>query len=408
MYTMMDFNTNFSYLSKITPRKGDERYAVSCIDIENEILVLQDEMASIDTEGIKFDKWDYIVAFTLGLMEVVGGFLVGDHNQKNSLANQMADKSTPLGQAFESIHKKFDHSGQPLDYQGKGFGGGDHRVKTFCHDLLMFPLAIYMLTQGKFIDGAFFDGEYRPVITELNQNNKKYIPKEPGDASLSYIIHMVADFFSTKSLPIPGFSALTHSRNEKIQDIACKLYKDGLNLRNLVMQGIPVATVELVMWIYTALRYNDSKYTKDQIKFKREKMLFLSHGIASAINIGKVIIQVVITNDTKALTSLNLPMIIRTIQLVWKSIKKELQHNNNRIEKVSRSTLVAQLETEKTLILLDDCIYYTLQIDCLIADMKKEFDITNERRLGRQGLDMSDLKHLMQELKNANGETNND
>ena len=146
---------DFSYLSQITPREGDERCSLSCIDIEQEILALQEEMASIDTEGIKFDKWDYIVAFTLGLLEVAGDFLLSDHNQKNSLANQMSDKNTPLGQAFESIHKKLDHAGQPMDYQGVGFGGGDHRGRTFCHDLLMFPLSLYMLTKGQFIDGTY-------------------------------------------------------------------------------------------------------------------------------------------------------------------------------------------------------------------------------------------------------------
>lgn len=125
---------DFNYLANITPHNDDERCELSCIDLENELQALQTDMASTDVEGIKFDKWDYIVAFTLGLLEVAGDFLLSDHNQKNSLANQMQDKNNPLGQAFESIHKKLDHSGQPMDYQGKGFGGGDHRGRTFCHD----------------------------------------------------------------------------------------------------------------------------------------------------------------------------------------------------------------------------------------------------------------------------------
>lgn len=398
---------DFNYLANITPLNDDERCELSCIDLENELQALQTDMASTDVEGIKFDKWDYIVAFTLGLLEVAGDFLLSDHNQKNSLANQMQDKNNPLGQAFESIHKKLDHSGQPMDYQGKGFGGGDHRGRTFCHDLLMFPLSLYMLSKGQFIDGVYDNGAYKIVQTALNQYDNAYTTMGFGESLIAYFTHMIADFFSTKSLPIPGFSLLTHFPNRDIRKFANDLYADGLNLRNLVMQGIPVATVELITWIYTALRYKDSTYSKEQIKAKKETMLLLTHGIATAVNVGKVIIQVVVTKDAKALTSLNLPMVIRTINLVWKSIKRELQYTNNRTALVYSSAMKNQLETEKTLILLDNCIYYTAQIDRLIADMKTEFDNTNERRIHQIAEDTDDLKSLLDELKSINGEEDN-
>lgn len=395
---------DFSYLSKITPREGDERCSLSCISIEQEIQELQDDMASIVTEGIKFDKWDYIVAFTLALLEVAGDFLLSDHNQKNSLANQMSDKSTPIGKAFEEIHQKLDHAGQPMDYQGTGFGGGNHRGRTFCHDLLMFPLALYMLSKGLFIDGKYEEGAYNVVKTATNQFGNDYASMEFGESLLAYFTHMIADFFSTKSLPIPGFSLLTHCPHEEIRQFACDLYADGLNLRNLVMQGVPVATVEMITWIYTALRYGGSEYSKEQVKAKRETMLLLSHGIATAVNIGKVIIQIAVTKDSKALTSINLPMVIRTTKLVWKSIKRSIEYKHNKIEKIYSGTMVTMLQTEKTLILLENCLYYTMEIDRVIAEMKAEYDRKNQQRVEQLEEEVFDLRDLVAKLKGVNGE----
>ena len=126
---------------------------------------------------------------------------------------------------------------------------------------------------------------------------------------------------------------------------------------------------ELFIWMYNSLRYRNSTYSKEAIKIKG-KVLLISHGIALSVNIGKVII-------TENPTSLNLVMIIR-IKLVWNLIKHELDTNNKAIEKVSLSTLKNQLETMDTLILLDESIYYTREIDRIIANIKAEFDRTNQ------------------------------
>lgn len=403
---------DFSYLSDIVPYDGDKRDGLSTIDIDAEIEALSLDMAKLDTSSIKFDKWDYIVAFALGLLEVAGDFMFSDHNVKNSIANQMQDKNTPLGEAFEKIHKLLDHEGQPMDYQGIGFAGDNHRGNTFCHDLLMFPLSIYMLTKGKFIDGVYRGGTYEVVTTALNQYGKEYASLNFGESLIAYFTHMIADFFSTKSLPIPGFSILTHSPNREIRLLAKRLYANGLNLRNLVMQGIPVATVELITWIYTELRHKDSEYTKEQVIAKKDTMLLLSHGIATAVNAGKVIINVLIAptaaKKVKALTSINLPMVIRTVTLVWSAVSREIKKNNDRKALIYSSVLKTELEIEKTLILLEECVYYTSEISRLIVEAKQEFDETNERRIDTLNSENAELRSLLEELKTTNGDDNDE
>jgi hypothetical protein len=192
---MLDMDLDFSFLNNIKPYSGDRRISIYERDIKREIEELSAEINSIDLRSIPFDKWDYIIAFAVGLLEVAGDFLISDHNNENSIAHKMSDKNSKLGSYFEKIHKKLDHSGQPLDYQGYKFGGGDHRVRTFGHDLIMFPLAIYMLCSGKFLDGYYEDGVFQFIITSLNQYGNEYAAMSLDEALVAYFTHMVADFF---------------------------------------------------------------------------------------------------------------------------------------------------------------------------------------------------------------------
>jgi hypothetical protein len=147
--------------------------------------------------------------------------------------------------------------------------------------------------------------------------------------------------------------------------------------------------------MYNSLRYRNSTYSKEAIKNKKEKLLLISHGIALSVNIGKVII-------TENPTSLNLVMIIRIVKLVWNLIKHELDTNNKAIEKVSLSTLKNQLETMDTLILLDESIYYTREIDRIIANIKAEFDRTNQIRNERLNDGYNQLDAMITELMELN------
>lgn len=417
MYVNDDLNLDFSHLEQIKPYTGDAKYATSGIHFEEEIAKLNEEMSQLDLRSIPFDKWDYIFIFATAIMEIAQDFLISDHNFDKSLAHKDSDFSKWLNSIHDgkdpetgrmldkdSVARKIhdfltkNHSGSPMDYQGPHFGGGNHRGRTFSHDVLMFLLAIYMISQGKFIDGYYEDGKFVKIVTGTNQNGTAYETMGIGQAMIEYVLHMIADFCSAKSLPIPGFSLLTHAPNREIRKMANDLYKDGLNMRNLFMQGVPVATTEIIMWIYTSLKYRQSDYSKDQINNKKEKMLLLTHGVSTAVNIGKVII-------TKNPTSLNLVMIIRTVHLVWKVMKHEIDVNHKSIKKMNMGILRNKIETAQTLILLDEAIYYTEQIDRLIENMKLEFDQINHKRQVNLHNQFSELDAMLEELKKQTNKT---
>jgi hypothetical protein len=387
---------DYSFLNTIEPYKNDTKEIFDIRQLDNEISRLSEEISNIDIKTVPFDKWDFIVVFSVALIEVGADFILGD--PQKGLSKTLSDKNTKLGEFFDSIHKKLDHSGQPLDYQGPHFGGGDHRGRTFGHDLFMFPLAIYMLCKGKFIDGYFEDGAFKWIISTFNQFGTEYAGMPLDQAIISYVIHMVADFFSSKSLPVPGMGMLAHFPNRDIRKLVSDMYSNGFNLRHIIIQGIPVLSAEILIRIFVGIKYwKNTEHTKNMIKNKQNKMLLLSHSCATVVNIGKVII-------TKNPTLINLPMILRVINLAWKVVKDEIDITHRAIEKINLNTLKNKLELEKTLILLDETVYYTGEIDKIILAKMKSFDqnLQNNRMIEEKGIE--EFNNILLEYKEINKE----
>lgn len=390
---------DFSQFEGIEPYyNNDMIFSLDGLNADEYIAKVTKEMNSIEFDSIPFDKWDYIVAFSLALLEVAGDFFMGDPAFKHSLAN----KNGPFCQWLNQFHDKLGHSGHSIDYQGDGFGGGLHRAKTFGHDslplarilygsnsddkdqqgeksvkkvyngvlltrdILSVCFAIYQISSGRFIDCTFTkSGTYKLINTTVNQHGTPYESSNVFVAVFKYLTHMLADFCSSTSLPIPGFSILTHWPDRDVQAFALKLYKNGMNLRTMALGGIPVGIVEIFMRIYIHLRYKDSSYSENQQAHKLNKLLLLTHGITSAVNIGKVIIS-------KNPARLNIILVARTCHLVWKVITEELRMTNRAIEKAELGILKARIESMNTLILLDKTIYETAQYDRLIKIYQKQ------------------------------------
>lgn len=385
---------DFSSLEGMKPYYNDDMvFQLDGMSADEYIAKITKEMNAIDFDSIAFDKWDYIITFSLALIEVTGDFFLGDPAFKYSLAN----KNGAFCKWLDQFHDKLGHAGQPIDYQGEDFAGGLHRAKTFGHDslplarLLYGPqtddndtpgerkvrqtyngilltrdivsvcFAISQISSGTFIDCTFTkSGAYKWIITTVNQNGTPYDSCNVFVAVLKYLKHMLADFCSSTSLPIPGFSILTHCPDRDVEAFAMKLYKNGMNLRTMLMGGIPVGMVEILMRVYIHMRYKNSDYTESQQTHKLNKMLLLTHGITSAVNVGKVVIS-------KNPARLNIILIARTCNLVWNVVSEELKMTNRAMGKAEMGVIKARVESLNTLILLDKTIYETAHYDRLIA-----------------------------------------
>lgn len=419
-------------IENISPRNDESSrnqsaltFKLDGLSIDEYIDKLNKEMAAINFDTIPFDKWDCIVAFGVSLIEIGLDFFVGDPAFKYSLAN----KNGPFVNWMKQFHKHSPNS--PLDWQGDGLLGnkGEHRAMTFGHDSLPIArllygskvnesdstavkntkkiyngallardiigcgVAVYSIKSGQFIDCIYTkEGAYKWVISSVNQNGLPYESCNGFVAIFKYVTHLLADFCSSASLPIPGFSVLTHWPDRDVEAFALKLYRNGMNMRTLALQSVAVLFTEMVMRIYVHMRYKDSAYTEEQIAHKLNKLLLISHGITAAVNIGKVII-------TKNPASLNLALLVRTCYLIWKVVEEETRLTNLAIEKLEMGVMRNRLESMRTLILLDQTISSAEDCACDLENAKKTIaDITNDQQEKQRKYDR-DVAYYMSKLK---------
>lgn len=393
---------DYSILNNFQPLEGDEWQNSNSINIEeelssinNEITSVQVKIDSIPTDSIPFDKSDIITVFGAAMIEILMDFFFSDPANKNSFASKCNNSDNPIGKWCNSIHEKIDHRGNPLDFQGRfdqngnpiefgikhdgpsiSYGGGNHRGLTNGHDLIRFFDAIKQYHDGVFRDSGFIDGIKVFVESSVNQYGNPYEKMTWLKAAWEYFCHMFADFFSSKGLPVPGSSLLSHSDDRELRKFAADMYNDGFNLRTELLKGITVLMPELIVRMVTYLRYKDTPYSKEAKKKKLHLMLLLTHGISSLVNVGKVII-------TENPVSINIPMILRTATLAWQCIKDQINFNQRIISKEYWEQYKLRLEGYKTLIIVANGVYETSHYQRLFVVLKAEYDKKVQERLAQ-------------------------
>ena len=391
---------DYSVLNSFPPFEGDTWQYGNSINVEEELLRINSEMVNVQTEidsiptdSIPFDKDDIITVFAAAMIEVLMDFFFSDPANENSFASKCNNSDNPIGKWCNNVHEKIGHKGNPLDFQGRfdqhgnpigygikhegpsvSYGGGNHRGLTNGHDLLRFFDAIKQYHDGVFRDSSFIDGVRIIVESNVNQYGNPYEKLSWLKSVWEYICHMFADFFSSKGLPVPGSSLLSHSSDRELRKLAADLYADGFNLRTELLKGLTVAIPVILVRVITFLRYKDMELSKEAKKKKLHLMLLLTHGISTMVNVGKVII-------TENPVSINIPMILRTLTLVWQCIKDQSNYNHRIISKEYWEQYKLHLEGYKTLIIVADGVYETSNYQRLFVALKVEYDKKVQERL---------------------------
>lgn len=275
----------------------------------------------------KWDKWDYITVFTISLVGVIIDTLVG--NPKKGVSAICSDKNSYIGSWFEKIHSLHSPN-NPMDYQGFKMGGGGHRLRSIGHDLLGFPFGIWQIMNGNFTGGYYQNGKYFKIFSKINQYGTPYEAKSFIEALFTYIGHVFCDFFSTYSLPVPGFGYLAKLPSREIRIFAADMYNNGYNLRHMFIQGFSVLFIEIMIRTYSYFRLKKVQgLTYEQYTQKKRELLLLSHSIVAGFNIGKVVI-------TGNVLSLNLPQIFAVVFHFLPFIMFHYR-NNNTTQKLLRN-----------------------------------------------------------------------
>lgn len=394
---------DFSKLATTTPLSGDEWISEKLISIDEDIAEINEEASLISIDKVPFDKSDAVVIVLTACVEILLDTFVGDCNNPHSLAHALNDKTTGIGKWCNKIHENIPHVNNPMDYQGGfdaegnpiyngsgikrdiSFGGGDHRVRTYDHDILRFVHAIRDYHAGQFTDGAYINGEFIKVASAFNSNGNPFQPCSWGESIIKYICHMFADFFSVKGLPFPGASFLSHASDRELRKLASEMYSEGLNMRTQVLQSAAFLLSDLIIRIYVKLKYKDTDYSEEAISSKKHLLLLCTNTVASAMNIGKV----VLAGDPRP-GSLNIPMITHTVRLAITCLKDSVDFNQRVISKVYLDSVNTRLNGEKTIILVGCGIYRTsnyLRICCFLST-KLTQDL-EERRFYAEYLQLS-------------------
>ena len=403
----MTMDIDFSILNTIEPLPDDYREKVETMNADKEIELLQKEIDSISIDKMPFDKYDYICIFATAIIEIFTDYVTCDPTKKFSLASKFNDSKNPLGEwCNKHIHEAIKHPNNPLDFQGKfdefgnqlfgkmhtgptiSFGGGDHRQLTYGHDLLRFFHALKEYKTGEFMDGGFINIDGKSIFVEVSTklNVKENVFSTQEHPLWGLICHLFADFWSTRSLPIPGWSNLSHSSSREIRQWAAEMYADGFNFRTELLKNLPVALGEFIIRVYCyarfrdkdqagkVYRFNNIEYSKEAYRYKRKQMLLFSHAIALSFSVGKAVMA-------ENPLFVNTAMILRVCQLSINLFVDEVNYNHRVFTKITLEQYKARLEQSRYIVISLENIYYTANYQRLITELKSKTDELIKLRL---------------------------
>ena len=418
---------DFSILDTIPPLPNDFRAKVSEIDVDKEMEELQKEIDSISTDKMPFDKYDYICIFATAIVEIATDFFICYPTNPNSLASKFNSSDNPLGKwCNDHIHEGINHQNNPIDFQGRfdqngnqifgsghegptiSFGGPDHRQLTYDHDLLRFFHALKDYKTGTFNDGGYVNIDGKSVFVEVcTKLNAKGNPFSPTDNPLwALICHLFADFWSTKGLPIPGWSFLSHCSDREVRQWAADTYREGFNFRTELLKNVPVALSELIIRLYCYARFRDKdqpghvyrfngvEYSKEAYHYKRKQMLLFTHAIALSFSIGKAVI-------TENPLMVNTAVMLRVFQLSINIIKDEINYNHRVLSKMTLEQYKNRLLQSKYIVVGLENIYYTANYQRLALKIQERTNLLIKKRQ-EDGLELMKLQMKYNSIKEKN------
>ena len=112
---------------------------------------------------------------------------------------------------------------------------------------------VLMFKEGKFEAIGYVDKAVKTVSVAVNQNGTPYEALKLGEAIVEYSHHMLADLFSNNSLPFPGYSFLRECDNRKIRKFSADMYKNGFNLKNVIIQSASTIAIEIIIRLYFSI-----------------------------------------------------------------------------------------------------------------------------------------------------------
>jgi len=187
----------------------------------------------------------------------------------------------------ESLHNKFDQLSKSYIEKVTGSegiaaidnikgGGTTHRLFGPGHDLARLLVTLGQIRKGEY--HAIVRG-VETIATSYRPGGEPYIKIEnPFDALVVLLLHLLGDFFSDLSLPIPGRTKRVESEVIEVVREVVREYREGGNFRQQIAQVTSGMTgAALILLALRLYRYFDLALEK------RRQFRFKDFGLASDI-----------------------------------------------------------------------------------------------------------------------------
>lgn len=367
--------------------------------IDSEIENIENEISRLIVSPIPFDKYDYIMlvaaGVTGGLFDVVmgrpgAGYDGADPDGVVGKFKEPTIKNNSFLGLGEQL-KQFDLKNNPIDTHVPGAPVGDHRLFSYGHDLFRALQSIQLILTGHG-DIGISANELGGVLSRGVSPDGYTPPDAVWKAIIVLTLHLYKDFWSPRSLPIPGSTLIADLNDHNMPDFIDSLTNENdFNLRTLSAQTLSVASIEVIIGIYMWVRYYKSEFSKEQVTFKKQKVLLASHAIAMAFNMGKIIV-------TQNPYFLNLPQVIRMAKLAFNIVVENSNQIHRSKESAMLSQIKSQLQMQKTLVLLSDAYYVQNELIITADNNLAEIYRLAYDNEARTKYAISDLRHRLAQI----------
>ncbi len=203
---------------------------------------------------------DIAVSVGGGVLLGLGNSLFKDFIHIKSINNGKINwKNTFDSYKHEHEVSKTIIDAKPPKISGLNIKDNLHRQLGPQHDIFRFKETLDLLT-GKKSDYDIWDSTATKIIghplSPLGQKYTDFIVSGgfniPGDPKMELLNHLLIDFFSKHSLPLPG-STYIADKSPEFAKIMTSMYDKGLNLKNTAGNFLGFLLVQIILHGYTFL-----------------------------------------------------------------------------------------------------------------------------------------------------------
>lgn len=314
--------------------KDSLKYFSEQYDIHNVNEKYLSELSEIKKRSLDAFKVD--LSWTDVLVPISAGVLLG-------LGNALFKDFTPL-------KHKHDTTNTTIDYRPPGDIRSDlHRQIGPGHDIFRFKEALSLIA-GESTDFNIYGSKATEILGHpLRHVSGSWTFNIPNNPKIELLKHLLIDFFTKRSLPIPG-STYIADHSELFSKIMSGLYDDGLNsryhLENFLGYFLLKEIVNGYVFLYKV--YPNSSVTIDNLSLDKLTILYQSqqdykkrkeyYAMASIAQGSSFLTDTIITTSLESysgLFSLNLASLISFSWNVFKYLEKCSEEYNNLIEQSS-------------------------------------------------------------------------